>query len=267
MASQPFSSFPPKHVARLCRLRWPALILSVLFTAALVTMITTIERYRGADPLWLGPALWVPPRGWLGTLAWSGIAVACSVPLLILGPNPKRLRVAEVLAVTVGATLVTMSLFVDLASQLTGAALGLVGPWRSSAQWWHSTWTMGLLPYATPVVALFWAVGLVAATRARHRVPTGVRLTAWTAVAAAYATFTLVKHLLDFRFAHVSTVELWTTTAAASLSTSSALVAWSAWRFRATLLPGFCAGCGYDLQGTRSERCPECGTPKLAAHA
>jgi hypothetical protein len=38
-------------------------------------------------------------------------------------------------------------------------------------------------------------------------------------------------------------------------------VAW--WRWARWIAPGRCRGCGYDLRGLTSRRCPECGRPFL----
>lgn len=35
------------------------------------------------------------------------------------------------------------------------------------------------------------------------------------------------------------------------------------WRTRRVVLPGHCAGCGYDLRGLGGGRCPECGAAGL----
>lgn len=39
------------------------------------------------------------------------------------------------------------------------------------------------------------------------------------------------------------------------------------WRTRRVVMPGHCAGCGYDLRGLGGGRCPECGREGLRARA
>ena len=42
------------------------------------------------------------------------------------------------------------------------------------------------------------------------------------------------------------------------------LAAWNWQKRRGRRLAGLCAACGYDLRGSDSGRCPECGSPCIA---
>lgn len=59
----------------------------------------------------------------------------------------------------------------------------------------------------------------------------------------------------------------------AALAACSLMTLWHLWRFvlrrreRRWHRQGRCTACGYDLWGTPSDRCPECGTPVLPATA